>query len=532
MNVSEAIAAMLMADEIQSIFTLPGSSCLSLLDSIRARGARIVLTGNEPSAVHAAHAYSATRSAGYGCAVLSRGPGAINGAVGIATASDGFPVLVIAGDNETRWRGRDVVNQDLPLGRVLAGLCDVFDISSPDESIECLQAARRVLFEQRRSCVLIVPSDVATAEIPVGAAPAPSSALEPRAAARRVRPGILKSAKRPFVIWGRSVAECEEATRAAARFIASRPDIPTAVTMRGLSNIPSGTWGLVGAMGEPELNNELLQSDLLVVVGENLRAESTGSLDEFHAGRFVLSIGPSAERQRYVQAGAEVECDVDSLPHWIDRLHEELPVRESTVGPPLMPLTETEDLVRLVIDEVQPSVVTLDSGQNFFVAARALSRARGRRVVYSDTQGTMGFAVPAALGAGIALNASTLAVVGDGGLLMTLSELPAIADAALPILLLVLDNSSLGMVRATQLARSMHPVATSLPSLRWSNIAATFGFSYHEIANTCDTRSVPIGRPAIVRIAVPDSLRLMSRGSVRLPLPVEAWDKHAHSQPL
>jgi acetolactate synthase-1/2/3 large subunit len=530
-TVARVLAEALLEDGVRKVFTLPGSSCLSILDALQECGVASVLTGNESTAVHAAHGVVASGAADYGCAVLSRGPGAINGAVGMVTASDGHPVLLIAGDNDSRLRGRGIVNQDAPVAEMYAALCDVYELTVASQAELTINAIRRSLRERRRSCVLVVPSDVADS---LGGSDVTPTRV---AASMEVSGGVdvstiksaLQSCSRPFIIWGRSLPRYEGARNAVKHFHQRHPGVPTAITMRGLSWQVEGTWGTIGTMGDPELNKLLLDSDLVIVVAEELRAEASGALEPFIQDKEFISVGGVEDRQSLVPAGDHIVLSGSDIVKLIDELF---------VGPQAkardeiargVPLNRIEALVASVIEFCGPAAVALDSGQNFFVAARALGAVAGLPVLYSDTQGTMGFAIPAAFGVSAFSGCKTLAVVGDGGMIMTLSELPMIAADALPVTILVLDNQSLGMVKATQDVRSMRHTATILPRLNIAAIAHAFGYAYTLVSNASELRDVDSSKPNVIHVELPTNLELISRGSTRDRLPEESRVGHADS---
>jgi len=512
-NVAQKISQALLVDGVATVFTIPGSSCLSLLEAMARDQIRVELAGNEPGVVHAAHGYAAAADAPYGCALLSRGPGGLNGAVGIATACDGFPVLTIIGDNEVKWRGRDLVNQDLPLAQALAPVCDVYELIEPRHTDTTLARIQISLVKERRSCVLIVPSDIASARIcePDGAGSVElddDDSIELRT--------LVRHAKRPFVISGRNLPESELIGEALRKLSVQRPRIPIAITMRGLSRIPEGTWGVVGTMGDPELNRILLACDLLIVLDEDLRAESLGRWDNLSAAAKIVSVG--TRRQRYVSPTLEILGGESELLATLKILT----VDSNSSGDMHAHLSSTpnatEDLISAVVNKMDARTITLDAGKNFFLAAGSVSKIPLKTVVYSDTQGTMGFALPAAIGAAIATNEATLAVLGDGGLIMTMSELPTINRLRLPVTILLIDDRELGMVRDTQRSKGLGLNSTEVAPVDFRALSTATGLDYVQIRDIADLNELSFDHPSILHVVV-ESPPLRSRGSVSGYLP-------------
>ncbi len=523
MTVAEVIAHLAAMNKVHTAFTMPGSSCLSIVDAFGAAGLHIVTTADETSAVHAAHGFASADRAdrAFGCAIVARGPGAVNAMCGMVTAGDGTPVLLIAGDNDLAQRNRRVVNQDLPLERILSAAFPTFDIDSPDRLEECLPLLFEHLLDRRESCAIVVPNDVQGMDAgAVGGRLSEGRPFKfPKASESRTDDltRILRRQRLPFLIWGRGVGLDPKLRAAAENFLVANPHINSAVTLRGLSGIPAGVRGLIGTQGHPDVNALAMASDAIIVIDEDLRAEGVGQLETFVAGRKVYSFSPSQQTQSFVPAE---QRDINRS-QLIDVLSSTK--LDGPAGPgvstriPALPM-----LASMFAELPSATPVTLDSGQNFFWAADALILTSQRRVIFSDLQGTMGFGLPAAIGAALAIGRPVAAVLGDGALRMGMGDLATIKDLNLPVKIMVVDNLGLGMVRQSQSAKGLRPSATSSGALPLRELAGAFGFHYH---NTAAAGSIHLSklvddRASIIHIEVPPDRTLTTRGSTKSPLPV------------
>lgn len=524
-SVADAVSQFVATAGPGVVFTLPGSSCLTLLDGMASLGLRIILGREETACVHSAHGDSALNRR-FGCVVLSRGPGALNGMCGFATACDGFPVLLLLGDNERVYRGRNVVNQDLPMEAAFAAVGPTYVLVDPVDCADTLLKVHRHLFQERRSCVLIIPSDVQKMDAMGTSLQLPAYTAESAAAGVIDWKMVFQSAERPFILWGRAVSRHPLLNMAAQAVMAAHPGLDYGVTMRGLSNIPPGVRGIVGTQGHPEVNELVVRSDGLLVVGERLAAEATGNLSAFRTSRRITSLAVPGEEQTYIRSDMEEVVSIEQLR---EALHGLANIRmPSPVGIKERPATDAPPRLSDIFDIMPDTMaVTLDSGQNFFWAAHAIAQGPPRTVLYSDLQGAMGFAIPAAIGATSCRNVPVAAVVGDGGFLMSLAELHTISLERLPVKIIVLDNACLGMVRQTQRTRSLATVGTGLGQTDFVSLAKAFRFRFFDDRSTLSEikQDLVQPNPSLVLINVDPNRSLRVRGGVNLPLPLQMGNR-------
>lgn len=522
MRVADGVAEFIAELGISTIFALPGSSCLTTLDAVAERGISVVLGAEETATTHMATGYAAVSQAGVGCAFVSRGPGTVNALCGVASACDGDPVLLIAGDNPRALRGKGFVNQDLPIAAAAAALVPTFVLEEASQLWASLESIRRLLIGERRSCVLILPSDVQLEAVDrevqelfrAGVASDLASQVQ-----EFELDSIQFDAPGTFVVWGRDAGRDVLIRAAVERLIARLPALQSSVTMRGLSYIPAGALGILGTQGHEAVNAAATSASRLVIVGEDLRAEAVGDPQAFSAGFdeiISISWGQTTRPPQWLHPTQEILTDRDAVVSWLESQAEP----EATDGRSVQ-IGEAwlEPIAALLKRTDERTVVTLDSGQNFFWAADALARSGPRAVVYSDLQGTMGFALPAAIGAVAAGARSAVAVLGDGGLLMSLGELATIQRSGLSVTILVIDNAGLGMVRQTQVSRGLAHTATDLSALDIRTLAEAFGLAYEKIDVSAADIDMASTRSRILHLEVPSDLMLRNRGGIAGRLP-------------
>jgi acetolactate synthase-1/2/3 large subunit len=448
------------------VFGVPGGAALPLYDALATSPIRHILTRHEAAAGHAAEGWARVTGRP-GVALATSGPGAVNLLTAVADAwMDSVPVVFICGQVATHLAGTmafqetDVAGMAIPVVKHSSTARHAEDLGAMFEAAFSLASTGRpgpVLLE--------IPVDVAKApavlgrDEPLSAGgrhPQPSSGSVAAAAA------LLERSSRPVVVAGGGVVaagaheELAEFTRAAA--------VPYVTSLHGLECGGRPGWlGMPGVYGARVANWALHQADCILTLGARFDDRLTGNLDGFAPHARVIHVdADESELGKLVRpeiaicadARATLEALLAELGAAPDRTAWWANIDARIAARPLRPAPAHEG--EAALDELDAvlgddTVVTTDVGLHQMWAAHRLSLGGGRRWITSGGAGTMGFGLPAALGAQAAgVNRQVVCVTGDGSLLMHVQELVTAAVEGLPVKLLLLDNRSLGMVRAQQ----------------------------------------------------------------------------------
>ena len=463
-TVDEAIIRCLQAEGVEVVFGYPGAAICPLYDALRGSGLRHVLVRQEQNAGHAASGYA--RIAGRpGVCMVTSGPGATNLLTALATAyMDSVPLVALTGQVPTSQIGRDVFQEADITGAAEPFTKYSFLVKTPEDIPKVFKDAFYIASTGRPGPVLIdLPMDVQRKEI--------AFAYPEQAQIRGYKPttrghagqiervaAALQKARRPLLCAGGGVLIA--GAQQALQTLCERVGMPVVTTMMGLGALPSEhplNLGMLGAFGSAVANRALREADLLVVLGARLSdraVAATGSLaaplvhidiDTAEIGKNVGASIPLVGDARLV---LEALCEKPFVPHdtaWLEPLRAAAPAPAPRTSPYPDPRAVVAALARRL---GRDAIVCADVGQNQIWTASSL---RGQRLLTSGGMGTMGYALPAAVGAQLAAPGRPVAVVcGDGGLQMSMMELATLCQNRLPIKLVVMENRCLGMIREIQ----------------------------------------------------------------------------------
>ncbi len=476
---ADAIIRILQEEGVDTIFGYPGGAIMPVYDSLYLKGDSIthILSRHEQGSIHAAQGY-ARASGKVGVCLATSGPGATNLITGIADAQiDSTPLVCITGQVPSAALGSDAFQETDVIGISMPVTKWNFQVTRAEEIPEALAKAFYVARTGRPGPVLI---DV-TKDAQFGTFdfkyekctklrsyfPVPDydvSKIEEAAE-------LINKAKRPFVLFGQGVllADAEDEFK---NFI-EKTGIPSAWTIMGLSALDSdhplnvGMLGMHGNYGPNLLTNEC---DVLIAIGMRFDDRVTGALDKYakQAKVIHLEIDP-AEIDKNVptevavlgnakQTLPELTQRVKANSHkaWLQRFRDcDQKEYEKVSKEELFPSTDVlsmGEVIRLISDKTNgEAIIVSDVGQHQMIACRYSKFSTSKSNITSGGLGTMGFGLPAALGAKLgAPDREVIAVVGDGGLQMTIQELATIYQNNINVKILLLNNEFLGMVRQWQ----------------------------------------------------------------------------------
>jgi acetolactate synthase I/II/III large subunit len=474
---AEILWATLEGEGVREVFGYPGGAILPAYDALRKFPIRHILVRHEQGAVHMADGY-ARASGKVGVAIATSGPGATNMVTGIATAMlDSIPLLCITGQVSSKVLGTDAFQEIDITGITLPVTKHNYLVTRPDDIAPAIRQALLVAQSGRPGPVLVdITKDAqqgsATYDF-TAAAPRP---YRPHPMLRAEEDSILKaaelirSAKRPVILAGHGMIQ--SGAREQILALAERLQIPVASTLLGLGGFPAShplSLGMMGMHGEAWVNQAIQQSDLLIACGMRFDDRVTGSLATYavNAKKIHIEIDP-AEVNKNVKADIALIGDLAEvletlLPHLAPRSGESAWLREvnamkgESAVRDIQNLPDTGHLYAAhVMNDLWhatngKAIVVTDVGQHQMWEAQYYKHEDPRTLITSGGLGTMGFALPAGIGAKVACPEKEVWVIaGDGGFQMTAAELSTIAQENLDLNIAVVNNGYLGMVRQWQ----------------------------------------------------------------------------------
>ena len=473
---SEIIWATLVGEGVTDVFGYPGGAILPAYDALRKFPIHHVLVRHEQGAAHMADGY-ARASGKVGVAIATSGPGATNLVTGIATAMlDSIPIVCITGNVPSKLLGSDAFQEIDITGITLPVTKHNFLISRTEEIAPAIRQAFQIARSGRPGPVLVDITkdaqqgtaifDFAAAE-PKPYRPHPMLRVEDFSLAQAAE--LIRSARRPIILAGHGVSE--SCAMEQVRALAERAEIPVALTLLGLGGFPAShplNLGMMGMHGEAWVNHAIQEADLLIACGMRFDDRVTGKLASYalKAKKIHIEIDP-AEINKNVKVDVALVGDLRQvleqlLPHistrdgqlWLKTIEASkgaVAVRDIKNLPDsghLYAAHVVHDLWRITGGN---AVVVTDVGQHQMWEAQYFHHEHPRSLITSGGLGTMGFALPAAIGAKFACPEKEVWVIaGDGGFQMTAAELSTIVQEKIKINIAIINNGYLGMVRQWQ----------------------------------------------------------------------------------
>ncbi|SCC35737.1 acetolactate synthase 2 catalytic subunit [Kosakonia oryziphila] len=465
MNGAQWVVHALRAQKVDTVFGYPGGAIMPVYDALYDGGVEHLLCRHEQGAAMAAIGYA--RATGKtGVCIATSGPGATNLITGLADALlDSVPVVAITGQVAAPLIGTDAFQEVDVLGLSLACTKHSFLVESLQELPRVMAEAFHVASSGRPGPVLVdIPKDIqlASGDLEPYFATVDEVISFPQAQVDQARQ-MLAQAKKPMLYVGGGVGMAQ-AVPALREFLAAT-QMPVVCTLKGLGAVaPEYAYylGMLGMHGTKAANFAVQECDLLVAVGARFDDRVTGKLNTFapHAEVIHMDIDP-AEMSKLRQAHVALQGDLNALlpvlqqvlsidawrQHAAD-LRREHAWRYDHPGEAIY-----APLLLKQLSERKPanSVVTTDVGQHQMWAAQHLEFDRPENFITSSGLGTMGFGLPAAVGAQVARPEDTvICISGDGSFMMNVQELGTVKRKQLPLKMVLLDNQRLGMVRQWQ----------------------------------------------------------------------------------
>ncbi|MFP1737688.1 acetolactate synthase 2 catalytic subunit [Lonsdalea quercina] len=466
MNGAKWVVQALRAQGVDSVFGYPGGAIMPVYDALYDGGVDHLLCRHEQGAAMAAIGYA--RATGkVGVCIATSGPGATNLITGLADALlDSVPIVAITGQVGSSLIGTDAFQEIDVLGLSLACTKHSFLVDSLESLPEIMAEAFAIAQSGRPGPVLVdIPKDIQLAEggefTPYILPPAKTDSLPTQSLADANT--LLAHAKQPMLYIGGGVGMARAVP--ALREFLDTTQIPCVVTLKGLGAVETDYpyyLGMIGMHGTKAANLMVQQCDLLIAVGARFDDRVTGKLNTFapNASVIHMDIDP-AELNKLRQAHVALQGDLNQLlaalkqslhiDAWRQQamlMKAEYPSRYDHPGEAIY----APALLKTLSERMPANtVITTDVGQHQMWAAQHMRVSRPENFITSSGLGTMGFGVPAAVGAQVARPDDTvICISGDGSFMMNIQELGTIKRKYLPTKIVLLDNQRLGMVRQWQ----------------------------------------------------------------------------------
>ena len=509
---AEALLRALIAEGTECIFGYPGGQAIPVYDCLYDYRDRLrhVLVRHEQGAAHAAQGFARV-SGRVGVALVTSGPGATNTITGVADAMlDSTPIVVITGQVPSPLLGTDAFQEVDVIGIMSPITKWAYQVRRADEIAWAVARAFYIASTGRPGPVVLdISKDAQVGRTVFEHKPVDfirSYRPWPEINAERVAEAaaLIDAAERPFALVGQGII-LSGAEQQLKDFL-EKADIPAGATMLGLSAMPSDfrlNKGMLGMHGNVGPNRKTNQCDVLIAIGMRFDDRVTGELKSYARQAKIIHLDIDASEQgKNVRADVKVLGDAKAS---LSALTNAVRPARHTAWIESFATDEAEEWEKVIEKEIHPTdgklhmgevvrrvseatnhnaVLVTDVGQNQMVGVRYFQYTQTRSVVTSGGLGTMGFGLPAAIGAKLGAPDRTVCLfVGDGGLQMTIQELGTIMQERLDVKIILLNNHFLGMVRQWQeLFFNERYSATEMENPDFVAIARAFRIASREVS--------------------------------------------------
>jgi acetolactate synthase-1/2/3 large subunit len=527
---AEYVIRYLIERGVRRVAGMPGGAILPLYDALARSELAHVLVRHEQAAGFIAQGAARASGTPQVCFATS-GPGATNLLTALADAKmDSVPVVAITGQVPTALLGTDAFQEVDIVAAARPVVKHAELVRSADELPGALARAFELAMAGRRGPVLVdIPKDVQqarVARVPPRAAPEVQRNAPPPIEDAQIDAviALLEAAERPVLYVGGGAIQAD--ARALIGALTRAQDLPVTCTLMGLGSVDAADpryLGMLGMHGAPYTNLILHECDLLFAIGARFDDRATGKLSEFCPRADVIHVDVDArEIGKLRRPLLGIQADAAAF---LQRLLAKLPARARPAyrahvaalrdAHPMPPIDgRAHQVFRALAAALEPSItITTDVGQHQMWLAQHLPIQRPRQLLTSGGLGSMGFGLPAAIGAALETQGRVWCVTGDGSLLLNIHELATLADHALDVTIVVLDNQHLGLVRQQQTLfyESRLSAAAFARATDFAALARAFGI---EAAALHDAAAIADGLPSL----------LAQRGPRLVHVPIAACD--------
>ncbi len=530
MKLSDVLVRCLSEEKVDTVFGYPGAAVLAVYESLRTSSLHHVLVRQEQAAVHSASGYARTTGK-VGVCIATSGPGATNLITGIATAyMDSIPIVIITGQVKTSLIGRDVFQEVDITGATEPFIKHSYLVKNAKDFPRILKEAFYIATTGRPGPVLIdLPMDVQEEQIEYnypkevkirGYKPT----LQGHMGQIKKIVKLLEHSKRPLVCAGGGVV-LGNATEELREFI-QKSNIPFVHTLMGTGSLPTrseNNFGMIGTHGYACSNWALKHADTILFIGTRIadRAVTNTGIFNENANIIHIDVDP-AEIGKITSAAIPVVGEAKSILTGISALIKKIDTQEwqahiaqkqvikeenhpkDSINPKLV----VRKLSEMLSDD---AIVTADVGQNQFWTMRNVEIKGNRKLICSGGFGTMGYSLPAAIGASIGnKDRQVVSILGDGSFQMSMFELGTLMQEGVNPLIILFNNSGLGMVRELQRRTDLKEHGVALKgNPDFAAIARAYGITAKTISDEKDieaslNEALTSGKPYFLEVIVSD----------------------------
>ena len=548
MRGGEAIIESLKNMGVKTIFGYPGGQTIPFYDMLYDSDMDHILVRHEQCAAHAADGY-ARASGKVGVCLATSGPGATNLVTGIATAHmDSSPIIAITGQVPTHLIGNDAFQEADIIGITMPITKHSYQPKDPDLIPSMIKSSFEIAQSGRPGPVLIdIPKEIQEGELTgfddsLILTPGYNPTIKGNIKQIKKAGDLIRQAKRPLILAGGGVIignASDELTE-----LAKTINAPVMTSLLGKGAFDESddlSLGMLGMHGRKVSNDSINEADLLIAVGVRFSDRTTGRLDSFVPDTKVIHIDiDPAEIGKNVEVDLPIVGDAknilsslnkvlkdykpnDNVNNWAARIKErkqELIPRVTYSDVPLKPQTVIKEISEVLTPD---SILTTDVGQNQMWAAHFFDTQKPRKFISSGGLGTMGFGFPSAIGAKVACpDDPVVSINGDGGFLMVCQELATVREYDIPVIAVVLENRTLGMVYQWQslLYDGRHSQTLLGNSPDFVKLAESFGVNGVRITEPGETRealskAIKDNEPILLNVVVDseESLPMLPPGA-------------------
>ncbi|WP_296873802.1 acetolactate synthase large subunit [uncultured Methanobrevibacter sp.] len=535
MRGGEAIIESLKNMGVKTIFGYPGGQTIPFYDMLYDADIDHILVRHEQCAAHAADGY-ARASGEVGVCLATSGPGATNLVTGIGTAyMDSSPIVAITGQVPTHLIGNDAFQEADIVGITMPIVKYSYQPKNPDLIPSIVKSSFEIASTGRPGPVLIdVPKEVQEGELTgfddsLIETPGYNPTIKGNLRQIKKAHDLIKEAKKPMILAGAGVIianASEELTKLAKTINA--PVMTSLLGKGAFDETDDLALGMLGMHGRKVSNDYVNESDLLIAVGIRFSDRTTGRLDSFAPDTKIIHIDiDPAEIGKNVEVDLPIVGDAKNIlsslnkvfkiykpsnevNQWTDMIKakkQELLPRVTYDDVPLKPQTVIKEISEVLTAD---SILTTDVGQNQMWAAHFFDTQKPRKFISSGGLGTMGFGFPAAIGAKIACpDDPVVSINGDGGFLMVCQELATVREYDIPVIAVVLENRTLGMVYQWQslLYNERHSQTLLGNSPDFVKLAESFGINGVRVEKPGETKealssAIKDNEPVLLNVVV------------------------------
>lgn len=528
-NGAQLTVQVLIEQGVQTVFGYPGGMVVDLYDALYQSRDRIrhVLTAHEQGAAHAADGYA--RATGkVGVVMATSGPGATNLVTGLATAMlDSVPLVAITGNVPTRLIGKDAFQEINITGITLPITKHNYFVQDVNELADTIREAFRIAKSGRPGPVLIdIPKDIQLADCVYEPQPVVEPFATPKVPDDQIKQAValLQNAKRPYLYIGGGAAACGLGDQVSV--LAEKLDACIGSSLMGLSAIPRRAprfLGMEGMHGALAANLAMQQADLIFGIGVRFSDRATGNTDRFGKDAVILQLDADlSEINKNVKVKLGMIGDIaealsaiadavapQSHPQWqqtLLSLKAQQAAAEAVRTSPCSPAALIDVINHCKDDE---TIIATDVGQHQMWTAQSIALSRPRKFISSGGLGTMGFGLGAAIGASIGTGCRAILVTGDGSFGMNLTELATAVTYGVPVIIVLLNNGTLGLVRQTQrlFFNRRYAETTLNRQTDFVRVAEAFGADAQRVTDPDAFRAalqtaLQSGRPTLIEVPV------------------------------